>query len=149
MCCWCFPPTASLCSLRFLTTQPQLTAFARALCVCRVESWHRERRAGNPRGSAGDDDDDVFLRLCDGAISRSHTWSSCAARCEAVRACSWAPARDFWRDWHVLVEISSPVCGFVYSLKVASSAKCPKLVRTVWQKSARLSESRTRVYLRV
>ena len=29
---------ASLRSLRFLTTQPQLTAFARALCVCRVES---------------------------------------------------------------------------------------------------------------
>ena len=54
-----------------------------------------------------------------------------SGRGEAVRAYTWAPARDFWRDWHVLVETSSPVCGFVYSLKVASSAKCPKLVCAV------------------
>ena len=92
---------------------------------------HRERRAGSLRGSAGDDDDDDFSMTFFDAISRSCTWSSCAARFQAVRASSLAPRSDFWRDWHVRVEISSPVCGIVYSLEVVSSAKCPKLVRAV------------------
>ena len=92
---------------------------------------HRERRAGSLRGSAGDDDDDDFSMTFFDAISRSCTWSSCAARFQAVRASSLAPRSDFWRDWHVRVEISSPVCGIVYSLEVVSSAKWRKLGRAV------------------
>ena len=79
---------ASLRSLRFLATQPQLTAFARALGVCRVESWHRERRAGSLRGSAGDDDDDDFSMLFADAKSRSCTGRAAQ---HPVRQCALIP----------------------------------------------------------
>ena len=100
-----------------LATQPELTAFARAQGVRRVESRHRERHAGSVRGSARDEG------VVEGAalfrVDRNLATGGVAAHALLlalfwpVCACAVSPVHDCWTCPYLLCEIRVLVCVMV------------------------------------
>lgn len=112
------PPPAS---------QPDLTAFARALCVRRAESRHREQHARSMRTSAR------RSRGAEGAtlfwVDRNLVvalWIDLALPHALLRplcACLWSPAHVFGLYPHVRCEICTLMCVVLCDSRVVRIAR--------------------------